>query len=139
LSRAQWVVAALGGVVAAAGVGYVLLVSAFDLTGECGELGINSAMSPDGAIVASIYQRNCGATTDIVTHVNLRRRTEPVRADLGVIDEGQVLTLNGRREVKLRWAERRRLVIEHEGAESFHPADQWNDVTIEARRIEPQR
>ncbi|HYO64086.1 MAG TPA: hypothetical protein VER08_10680 [Pyrinomonadaceae bacterium] len=51
------------------------------LGGGCGETRQSSNGSPDGRNVASVYVRDCGATTGFVTHVNLSRASESPRPE----------------------------------------------------------
>jgi hypothetical protein len=135
LSRGWWSLIVVG-VLTAMGAGYLLLTSTFDLVGDCGEEVIRSVPSPDGRFVATVYRRNCGATSDFATHVNLRRNSGAVKRDGGVVHEGEVLTLGGTRKVKVTWLDSRRLSLLHEPAASFHPVTHWNDVTI-TTRVDP--
>jgi hypothetical protein len=64
--------------------------------GPSGEELISETKSPDGARVVSVYVRNCGATTDYVTHANVRRASRSFQADWhGTVKTGEALTLKG--------------------------------------------
>jgi len=58
----------------------------------CGEELANEQMSPDRRYVAASFVRNCGATTDFVTHVNFRPVAAKFSPDFfgGTIDEGEI-------------------------------------------------
>src|SRR6266576_6907498 len=79
----------------------------------CGEELKAEAASPDGKVVATVWERNCGATTSFIAHVNLRPSNEAFREDSdGVIKEGQVFVIRGPGDrIKLVWQDPRRLVI----------------------------
>lgn len=70
LSRTLLALLLLGGVCVA---GYFVFL-AFLTRKLCGEELIETVASPDGKYVAAILIRNCGATTDYVSHLNLRER-----------------------------------------------------------------
>jgi len=69
--------------------------------GECVEERRNEASSPRG-LVASVFERNCGATVDFATHVELRAGDE--RVSLAVFA--------GRMSVALKWSAER-LTVAH--------------------------
>ncbi len=54
--------------------------------------------SPDGKFIATYYERDCGATTDTATRINLRLNSAKFSAD-----EGQVFISEGQFQVKLVW------------------------------------
>ncbi len=64
------------------------------------------AVSPDGVLVAHVYERNCGATTDYVTLVNLQKRS--FRFDP---DDGVLFATDGAFDVTVRWSGPDTLVI----------------------------
>jgi hypothetical protein len=90
--------------------------------------------SPDGAYIAAFFERNCGATTDYVTHVSLRR------SDLPLSRSDDVLIMEFRQDITMRWLEPRRLLIEYRkcandpGAFRIRSvATSWRGVVIEHR------
>lgn len=72
----------------------------------CGHELIRESTSPGGEYVASVLERNCGATTDYVTVVVLRNATEPLNPS------NVVFSLSGVAEIGLRWDAPSHLVIE---------------------------
>ena len=70
------------------------------LFGDCGVEIQSEQQSPGGAITATTLVRNCGATTDFSTTVVLHSTTEPFDSE----DADEVLLLEGRRRVVVRWA-----------------------------------
>lgn len=70
----------------------------------CGEELIQQSHSTDGEFVANVYVRNCGATTGYVTHVNLAKKDDVVDPDFyGTIKEGEILTLEDKPEILMKW------------------------------------
>lgn len=74
--------------------------------GLCSDALKSSAVSPDGRLVANVSERNCGATTDFVTRVNVQSRSERFHPD-----EGLVFVASGSFDVSVAWTGARTLVI----------------------------
>jgi hypothetical protein len=99
----------------------------------CEEKTIVVVNSPNGDYVTSIYKRNCGATSRLLYHVNLRKKWSWFSSDhRGVIEEGQVfLTDTGK--INITWKDNRTLLIDCEGCVGDRPPwmkNSWNEVTI---------
>jgi hypothetical protein len=99
--------------------------------------------SPDRRVTAILFERNCGATTSYIAHVNLRLSDGEFRGDsYGVIKEGQVFVI--RREaqgIKLVWETPSKLVIECPGClgnPNQKKEDRWQDVGVELRTEQPR-
>ena len=81
--------------------------------------------SPDGAIVAVVYRRDCGATTGFNTQVGLRKsRTEfdP--------EQGQVLAIAGQHDLKPSWTSTRNLTIPIPDEKIYRQQSTWKEVQI---------
>ena len=105
----------------------------FDGCGACGEDKLSEATSPNGAFVATVFRRSCGATTGFLYHVNLRSRKDSFPADSkGVIESGQVfLTREGK--ISLNWRDGKTLQINCESCPKDRKpavATSWNEVSI---------
>jgi hypothetical protein len=94
--------------------------------------------SPDGRYIATVFERNCGATTDYVTAINIRPSDEP-------FDDGarhDVLSISGLPPVKVEWAAPRALVIQLPtllGKERLYGQSLfWRDVKITYRHVSRQ-
>jgi hypothetical protein len=75
-----------------------------DSISTCSESITQRLPSPNGNIVATLFERNCGATTGFVTHINLRLSTHADRPDNhGVVSVGQVLIANGQPQIRMEW------------------------------------
>src|SRR3954471_8303525 len=64
----------------------------------CGEEIFRELPSPDGAYIATSLERNCGATTNYVEHVNLRTANRKFSANFfgSTITDGEVFTFDQR-------------------------------------------
>lgn len=72
----------------------------------CNDATRFKATSPDGQLVANFYERNCGATTDFSSHVNVQMASDKFRAD-----EGVVFIARGRYDLSVAWTGPRTLLI----------------------------
>jgi hypothetical protein len=71
----------------------------------CKDDQIGEVMSPDQKRVATIFVRNCGATTDFATRVEVRWRSSD-RAD-----DDSVFGAEGRPDVQVRWLDDKTLAV----------------------------
>jgi Family of unknown function (DUF5412) len=85
--------------------------------------------SPDGAYVATVFERNCGATTPYYRVVSLRPRTSGFDPE----EKGAwVFEVRNRPEVKVAWTGARQLSIMHSSVgEITLELDHWKDVEID--------
>lgn len=75
-----------------------------DKISSCTESSDKQITSPHGDYVATVYQRNCGATTGFVTHINLRLANTADRIEPnGTIIQDQILLANGTPLIKVLW------------------------------------
>ena len=97
-------------------------------TSLCGNEFVKDFVSPDGEYVASVFQRNCGATTPYVEVVSLRSSGKKFVPD----DFGNwVFTLQGKAEVKISWIGERRLEVSYSGTgDQPTKRTKWKDVSI---------
>ena len=132
--RRVWVVALLGFAGTLMGLSwlaYCWLPRLIDITGPCAETLACSLRSPDGAYVASVFTRDCGATTAYVTHVNLRESDRSFGVDWkGVIADGCVLVRNQEAPIVLLWRGPRHLIVRCSLDEVFERRTRWRDVSI---------
>ena len=100
---------------------------------ECSDQSLADVKSPDGRYVATLFARNCGATTSYLFHVNLRTDSKEFTPDFsGNIKEGEVFGIDSYRVLPV-WKNATTLVIKCPDC----PADQavnwersWKDITI---------
>jgi hypothetical protein len=98
------------------------------LLGDCVDSVKTEVVSPDGRYVATIFERNCGATTDYSTHVALRRADEPFDPS----DRARVLTVAGRAVIDVEWTAAAALSLSASlpPAKTFGKLSAWRDVQI---------
>ena len=93
----------------------VLTLCFFAMASGCARLmcddAVNSEMrAPDGVLVATWFTRNCGATTDYATTVNVHRADSDFRGD-----SGTVFVAEGRHQLDMKWLDAKHLTIECDG------------------------
>ncbi len=89
--------------------------------------------SPDGRYVAALMIRNCGATTDYVSPVNVRPSSSAFQRGFfdGTIKDGEILTLAGDKRVPYCWLAAKRLNLGYpETRQSSQNRDAWRDVDV---------
>jgi hypothetical protein len=70
----------------------------FHVMSSCEDTIKSSSKSPGGKYIAAVYERNCGATTDFVTHVNLRMSSANFKGGKNV-----VFVAKGKHQVSVEW------------------------------------
>lgn len=93
--------------------------------GTCGTEVVQEVVSPQGHLVAAQYERNCGATTDYVNGVAIRRREQSFRYE----DSAIVYYVTGHGKFDLKWAAEDHLIINERGS-MFKDEDRWHNVRI---------
>jgi hypothetical protein len=106
-------------------------IERFAQTPGCADTLLSESVSPGGANVAAIVERDCGATTDFATWVLLRKAGSPLRNE-----EGRLISVEGRAPVSMRWSDARHLVVTLPAARAFNRQNQWNDVKITYQQSE---
>jgi len=93
----------------------------------CGERVEGEFPSPDGEYLASVFERDCGATTDFSSAVRVRSRGSEFRG------EEIVFLVAGSRDIKVTWADNSTLKVGCDACtenEIFKKEDHWNKVRI---------
>lgn len=96
---------------------------------ECADTIKATSVSPDGFYAATLFERDCGATTNFNLQVKLQKKDENSDRDSDVL-----FVIEGRPDVKLTWNSDRHLKIEYSMLPSsrvFRSTKEWDDVTIE--------
>jgi len=90
--------------------------------------------SPDGALIAVVYERGCGATVGFNTQVGLRT----VRAQLD-LDDGQVVALSGQHDLRpiWTWTTQSTLSIAIPEARVYRQLSKWNGIAIAYEKKQP--
>jgi len=111
----------------------VLLGTAFALTtcgNMCGDEKLQDAKTPDGRYISTVYIRDCGATTDYVTHVQIRDSSSSFNSEDW---DGVVLTAKYRNVFRLIWKDNNHLAVacmECKAENILRTTSHWRDITI---------
>ncbi|HEX2951649.1 MAG TPA: hypothetical protein VHV83_19095 [Armatimonadota bacterium] len=101
----------------------------FNLAGDPVNTIMGTAISPDGRYKATVFERDCGATTNFAEHVALQPRDSRQP-----IEQCIVFTMEGNNPMSACWLGPRCLKITYDTKTNlFHPwrsYDTWRDVTI---------
>jgi hypothetical protein len=92
--------------------------------------------SPRGQFTATVYTRNCGATTDYVTHVNLHSNFESPKSDPdGVIRGGELFLEPGEKKIRGDWRDESNLILTVIGVEKIARSEErmWGSVKVQIR------
>ncbi len=84
-----------------------LLKDGLPLTGPCVNTLITEVSSPDNKLKASVFVRDCGATTDYSTHVSIRAYASPFDPD----KQSEVFDSIGKYDIKLNWVSPSHLTV----------------------------
>jgi hypothetical protein len=82
--------------------------------------------SPSGKYVATVFHRECGATSGFNTQLAIRRSWRGFSAD-----SGKVLAIGGRYPLDVKWADERHLLVSLPADKIYVQEDAWNDVKVE--------
>jgi hypothetical protein len=112
---------------AAAKSSFLLILTAYMASvcacSTCSDTLISSVKSADGGLVATVFERNCGATTDFSSMVNLQNSSDKFNAN-----EGRLFVAKGRYDVSVTWTGPKQLVITCNGCQR---RDIFREVTAE--------
>lgn len=102
--------------------------SIFDM---CGDEPLQTIQSPDGQFVGKLYVRNCGATTDYVTRVDLQGNTFLTKRSSKTVyaKEGY------RNTIKISWVDDDHFLIETPYQEGIYPVPPWKGIAVEIRKV----
>ena len=94
----------------------------------CGNNLIREVTSPDRRYIASIFERNCGATTPYIRVVSLRLTDEKFAPEK---NDDWVFTIRGQSGVKVLWVSDGELKITYSGT-GDQPTQRrkWKDVRV---------
>jgi hypothetical protein len=82
--------------------------------------------SPDRAYVATVFHRECGATSGFNTQLSLRRQGEPFDPT-----SDQILAVDGRHNLSVVWVTERRLNVVLPADQIYTQHRTWRDVQVE--------
>ncbi|MGZ3912012.1 MAG: hypothetical protein ACXVBR_18140 [Flavisolibacter sp.] len=94
----------------------------------CGVELLGESKSPDEEYVATIFERNCGATTPFVRVVSLRHVGSEFAPD---DDDDWVFTIHGQSYIHVSWIENKKLEISYsETGDNPTQRTKWEKITI---------
>jgi hypothetical protein len=109
-------------------VGLGIVALGLFLASDCEDTVKTELKSPDGKYVATLYERDCGATTDFSTIVNLRDSSASFKGDdLGIV------IVKGQHKLDLVWDSDRKLRFQCHDCrieDIFKQEKTWKDVDI---------
>jgi hypothetical protein len=98
------------------------------LTPNCEDTVKTEVRSPSGNYIATLYERDCGATTNFSTIVSLRASTDKFDGEMG-----RVFVVEGQPQLNLVWKDNTSLRVECSECQSkdiFKREMNWQDVNI---------
>jgi hypothetical protein len=125
-----WVVILTGSLIMGCAIYYYFASSLFSVS--CSSSVLSEAVSPDGQYVATVFERNCGATSPYVRIVSIRPKGTRIRFDN---DSSLVFATEGQLNVGVKWSGPRELTVVTNGY-SRTPTEQrlktthWKDVGV---------
>jgi hypothetical protein len=97
----------------------------------CGNTLGQESISPNKKYIASIVIRNCGATTDYVMFLFLRRFEQPSINIEKAQDFARIATIDGGSIVKeLKWINDEKLILKYGSLELREPISKWGEVEV---------
>ena len=98
------------------------------LSPNCEDAIKREVRSPNGKYIATLYERDCGATTNFSTIVSLRASTDKFNGE-----NGRIFVAEGQFQVSLVWKDDMNLRIECSKCRSndiFKQEMNWQDISI---------
>lgn len=89
---------------------YLLAAFFCSLLGCCSNTVIYQRFSPDRMLVATLFDRDCGATTDFSTMISVTRNTQSFADESALF-----LVAKGQKNISLKWVGPRTLYVECAG------------------------
>jgi len=96
---------------------------------QCDNKVIKDLQSPDGEYSATVFERDCGATTSYVSVVSLRKGASDFDGDA---TDDFVFTMRGPVEIDIQWVSPGSLVVQRPENKDdiFIEQSNWEDVSI---------
>jgi len=104
----------------------LLAISEHDFS-LCGNELLSESKSPGGKYIASVFERNCGATTPYVRVVSLRSAGKEFDPE---DNENWIFSIRGQAEITAAWASDEEVSISYMGGDGESPIKKssWGDV-----------
>lgn len=126
----------------AGGVFILMLTSVGIFRFTCSETILAEKTSETKRYVATLFERNCGATTSFVYHVNLREKFYKYKVnDSGTVTDGSIFIMQKGKPKEILWQDENRLIIKLQqkkiDGQLDYPKDHviqmdfhWKDISI---------
>jgi hypothetical protein len=112
--------------------GAAFLLSAGGMLGCTGSTCKNEVIqglpSPDGAVIAFVFHRRCGAPATVSTHVSIIAFKSSLHNDAG-----NVLAVGNEQPVKISWQSPKRLVVTGFHDPTYQHAQPMDSITVQFR------
>ena len=109
-------------------VGYWSL-AIYSLQFDCENVVLQEAISPNGRYAATVFERDCGATTSADRIVSMRFASEPFNPEQ---PDQVVLRVGLRPNITVRWAADDRLLVRtYSTTRYLQRRPSWSDVRVE--------
>jgi hypothetical protein len=128
--KKAWIVILTGSLIVAYPIGYYIASSLFSFS--CSSSVLSEAASPDGQYIATVSERNCGATSPYIRVVSIRPEGTRLRVEN---DSSWVFVTEDQPTVEVIWSGPRKLTVVTDGysrtpTEQRLKAAHWKDVGI---------
>jgi hypothetical protein len=94
----------------------------------CKNEAIQGLPSPDGAAIAFVFRRSCGAPPTVSTHVSIMAIHQSLRNDAG-----NVLVVGNEQPVKISWQSPKKLVVTGFKDPTYQRTQPLDSITVEFR------
>ena len=122
----RWIFVGFACTAVAVGISYMVLVH-LSLGPTCELVSLESRPSPNGRFVASVFRKDCGATTDYVTGVVLQPIDEAFDDD----SRDVVLVMKGIVLVTQSWTTENEIHLRLPPFDPiFRQVDRWNEIKV---------
>jgi hypothetical protein len=97
------------------------------LTNQCSDEIKKEVQSRNGKYIITLFERNCGATTDFSTIVNLRSKAGEFNGN----KENNIFVMKGKYDVEIKWEDDTHLKISYpKDSEVFKQMGMWREIKI---------
>lgn len=115
-------------------IGVFCIIAAGCFGPVCGNVVLEESISPDGKKVASLFERNCGATTNYVQVVIIRESESSFE---GNKTEDFIFTMTGQQKIEIQWENANHLVIKRpsNANDIFKELKSWEGIEVSYRNL----
>lgn len=98
------------------------------LSTQCGNTIKSEVLSPDAKYIATVFERDCGATVDFSTMVNFRPASSEFNGE-----ENIVFVVKGQPQISINWQDSLKVKLVCPECQKDHIFKQelsWNDIAV---------